>query len=309
MSEKEKKRNSLTWALLISIFLHVLFLILYALLRNTPMFQLIPEAELLAQQQQEDEKRIEFELVETPDDARSDEKPENTNLLSDKNSMARDMHAKDKPAGDPYSDGQTRYRTFASPFVPPSQPNMSPVQEQQSEKEDSKEVEPSLDDELSALALDQYPKSAKEFNREYLYGESQTQPQIDQSFGMDDATYKNTESVAEALGGVTLNTYDWPFAPYLLEMKRKIRDNVYPPAAFIRMGLISGKTVLRFKVMRNGEMRDLEVLNYTGHTSLKETSVIAVQNSAPFKPLPRDFPADYPYLELTWSFIYSISME
>jgi TonB family protein len=127
------------------------------------------------------------------------------------------------------------------------------------------------------------------------------------SFGSDDATYRQVAFSAEDLGGVTLNTYAWDFAPYVLHMKRKIRENIYPPPAFTRLGIISGETVLRFRVLPDGQMTNLEVLSYTGHPSLKETSVVAVMNAAPFKPLPKGFPEEY--LELTWTFIYSVTRQ
>jgi len=90
----------------------------------------------------------------------------------------------------------------------------------------------------------------------------------------------------------------------MLEMKRKVEHNVFPPPAFTYMGLISGETILRFKVMPNGSVKDLEVLQYTGHSALKETSVNAIINSSPFKPLPADFPENY--LEVTAAFTYYV---
>jgi len=70
------------------------------------------------------------------------------------------------------------------------------------------------------------------------------------------------------------------------------------------MGLIDGETIIRFKVYPNGEMKDLEVLQYRGHKSLMETSVQAIKNSNPFNPLPADFPENY--LEVTGHFTYFI---
>jgi len=120
----------------------------------------------------------------------------------------------------------------------------------------------------------------------------------------DDLNWDNRESSAEDLGGVSLSTYAWDFAPYILYMKRHIRNHIYPPPAFYQIGAISGETVLKFRVQLDGSMTDLVLLNYTGHKALMETSMNAVKASNPFRPLPRDFPD--PYLELTWTFIYAI---
>ena len=109
---------------------------------------------------------------------------------------------------------------------------------------------------------------------------------------------------ADELGDVSLNTYAWDWAEYILEMKRRIRENVHPPGAFTFLGLISGDTVLRFKVLPDGRVVDLEVVGFTGHSSLMETSVTAVERAGPFRALPADFPEEY--LELVWTFSYVV---
>ena len=77
------------------------------------------------------------------------------------------------------------------------------------------------------------------------------------------------------------------------------------PPTLDRFFFISGEAVLRFKLFRDGGVKDLELLNYTGHKALAETSLNAVRASSPFKQLPKTFPDEY--LELTWTFIYSIN--
>jgi hypothetical protein len=71
--------------------------------------------------------------------------------------------------------------------------------------------------------------------------------------------------------------------------------------------MISGETLLRFKIYPNGQLRDLEILGYEGHESLMRTSSNAVEASAPFPKLPSDFPE--PYLEVTGKFMYLIHRE
>ena len=104
--------------------------------------------------------------------------------------------------------------------------------------------------------------------------------------------------------GIAPYTYEWDFAPYLLELKRRIRRNIFPPIAFTRLGMISGVTLLRFKIYPDGQLRDLKILGYEGDRSLMETSQTAVEISAPFPDLPSDFPE--PYLEVTGKFLYLI---
>ena len=297
------KKNNFYLALVVSLFLHLLLFSSYGALKKLLILQ--PMTKEITGVENEEEKRLEFELVETPDDAATDQTPDNTNLLSDKNSIARDEYMQqDKAAGDPYSEGQTQYRTFAGAISPPPQPNIIIPNNKNVAERENKESEEVKAEEQPSIIRSQQDMSNQRFQRTMLMSGDQSNVQSTKQQALDDATYRNLNSSAEALGGITLNTYAWDFAPYILEMKNKLRQNIYPPPAFTRLGLIDGETVLRFKVMPNGEMRDLEALDHKGHPSLKETSLNAVKNSSPFRPLPADFPNEY--LELTWTFIYSI---
>ncbi|MCK7513172.1 MAG: TonB C-terminal domain-containing protein [Desulfobacterales bacterium] len=105
-------------------------------------------------------------------------------------------------------------------------------------------------------------------------------------------------------GGLSFNTYDWDFAPYMLALKERISRNIFPPLAFSQLGMIDGDTMLRFKIYPDGRLADLELLGYTGHRTLMETSRFAVTTSAPFPTLPADFPKSY--LEVTAKFSYFV---
>ena len=106
------------------------------------------------------------------------------------------------------------------------------------------------------------------------------------------------------IGGLQLSTYDWEYAPYLAYLKSHIGAHIYPPAAFTDLGLIDGETVVRFKIYKDGSLKDLEALKHQGSPLLRDTSVRAVKLSAVFKPLPPDFPD--PYLEVTGIFEYVV---
>ncbi len=242
----------------------------------------------------DEEKRLVFELVETPESARSKTPPENAQLLSDKNAIAQDQYQnEEKPAGNPYSDGDFDVKELP---VVPVEP--SPLNEQASKQK--KEL--SKENQLTESASNRY--EYRKFSRQELLKKNPSATDYQQQRILDRPLYDNKKFSSEDLGGLSFNTYDWDFAPYMLEMKRKVERNVFPPPAFTRMGLISGETLLRFKVMPNGEVKDLVVLKYTGHESLKETSVNAIANSSRFRPLPADFPEDY--LEVTASFTYYV---
>ncbi|NOZ62301.1 MAG: energy transducer TonB [Calditrichaeota bacterium] len=287
------QKHLLKISILISLLIHFLFLLLY---RPISQWQLFPIAELLKQDKpNEVEKRIEFELVETPEDARSETPPENTNLVSDKNSRARNQQQRaDLPVGAPYARGDMNVHelpTFASMARPASPANQSAQQQNEAEKQQQADLKDGF--------------TFEKFSRQQLIKrDARKQFSMAQTQSANRPTYNNQKFRAEDLGGLTFNTYAWNFAPYMLGMKRKVERNIFPPPAFTRMGLISGETILRFKVLPGGEVKDVEVLQYKGHKSLKETSVQAILNSSPFKPLPADFPENY--LEVTAKFSYYI---
>jgi len=118
---------------------------------------------------------------------------------------------------------------------------------------------------------------------------------------------RQTETSARNIGGFSLDTYAWSWAPYLQQMRDKVQRNLFPPAAFTRLGIINGESLIRFKVFPDGHVEDIEVLSYEGHRSLMETSVNAIKGAEPFQPLPGDFPKNKEFLGVTAHFQYFIS--
>lgn len=285
------KKHLLEISLILSLLLHLLFCLTYGLI-DTLQFSGSSIDEPL-KDQRSDEQRIEFELVETPEEARSEKPPENAHLLSDKNAIARDQYQnQDKPEGNPYLDGDLDVKNLPLEHIAPT-PSMAQRPDRSNEVYQN--------DQLNRSKSQKY--EYQKFSREQLLKTNPSHSGQEQS-RVDRPLYNNQKFSAKELGGFSFNTYNWDFAPYLLEMKKKVERNVFPPPAFTHMGLISGETLLRFKVMPDGAVKDLTVLQYTGHESLKETSVRAILNSSPFKPLPADFPEDH--LEVTASFTYYV---
>lgn len=272
------------YTIIVSLLLHFILAALYSPL-NRILFLVSPETDAIAAAEQDRE--IVFELVETPEDARTEEPPEEAALLSDKNSRARDLYtSKDKETGSPFSRGDLDVKEIL-----PQQDQ--PEQEAQHKAQAEEEVTRERPEETGSTAY-----STPKFSREALMGRSAPSSQLNKP------KYDNEDFNAEEIGGLTFNTYDWNFAPYMFEMKRKVERNIFPPPAFTRMGMIDGETILRYKVYPNGEVRDLEVVKYIGHKSLMETSLQAMRNASPFKKLPADFPENY--LEVTARFTYYI---
>jgi len=247
------------------------------------------------------EKRIAFEIIETPEESRSQVPPDQAQLLSDKNSMTRNEADQGLPnSGLPYSEGEVNTKTFPSIASVGSQGVRS--QPQDHEGKESTEAEETVNAHPSSTYS--YNKSynesytEKKFNRNLLLGRRGESPMSDQR-----PAYNQREFSADQLGGFSFNTYAWDFAPYLIELKRRIERNIYPPPAFTQLGF-GGNNILRFRIFPGGQLEGPEVLGFKGEKALVETSRKSIQVSAPFNPLPDNFPEAY--LEVTARFEYYI---
>ena len=137
-------------------------------------------------------------------------------------------------------------------------------------------------------------EARKERERAVLGGEVLPQVRID----MD-----NRKTRALERGGLQLSTYAWDYAPYMTYLQRHIDRHIYPPRAF-QLGIIDGTARVKFRIWRDGRLEGPELIDYKGHNLLRDTSLKAVEFSAPFKALPPDFPDEY--LEIVGTFEYLI---
>lgn len=231
------------------------------------------------------------EVVETPETAEA-EPPEEADLLSDKNTRWRNPETDPSlPVDRAFARGDQEVYDYRQTLDEPSgDVRVNAGQDP---------LEPAPTESWASRS------AAEEFHRDLLVTppkrRGRNQPRREESTRV---RYDNQASRALDLGAFSLNTYAWEWAPYLLRLKRKVEPNIYPPPAFYRLGLISGQTVLRFKIMPTGDMRDLTLIDYQGHETLMQTSMRAIEISVPFEPLPEDFPK--PYLEITARFNYFI---
>lgn len=280
-----RPKNIFRLALLISVLLHLLAFVFVGL-----VLPLSTIALQNAEASKQDRPPLVFTLAETPESARREEPPENAEHVSDKNAVAQNPDAPHNlPIDKPFAEGLSSNATAAP------QPPVNAV-----EPEPSVSETPSRED--AATNMEEGMRTARlssNFRREFLTGNQRSTPQR-----VPEAGRENQQSRAPEIGGFSLNTYEWDFAPYMLWLQKHVQRNIYPPPAFTHMGIISGRTMLRFRINRDGTLLGMELLGYDGHKSLMETSVRAVQLSAPFRELPKDFPEEY--LEVTGHFEYTV---
>ena len=299
--KKRSENQKLTLAVLFSLLAHLLLFLLLSL----PWYRIIPAA-LLAKSSEavpapEREKRIEFELVDTPDDAVPLTEPKSTPFVSDKSAAARDEAAdQNLPLGDAYANGimdVAEYQTGNAERTIEAPPISQQAPTEKINSRDKVKPDPAL--------TRQYQQSHLTQNQQAFL--EQMQPSPDQRPLRKDARFREQQKTkASNFGGFTLDTYEWKFAPYLQILKEKIDANIFPPVAFSRLGIIEGEQIIQFKIYRDGHVEDIRVLEYVGHESLRETSLNAVIGAKPFGPLPLDFPRHKKYLTVTAKFIYFI---
>ena len=277
-------------------------MILFVAYRPLAKIQLFPVS--AEREQERAAPPLVFELVETPEDAIR-RRPEEAALLSDKDATARnERRPEDLPVGEAYSEGHIPYKIFAGGAAQTeAERALEEMQEPAASGRMEREQPAERKEDLAIETFDARSELRKQLSEESEAQGEKSLLSIRSSY-LDDLDYDQRLAAAEALGGIALNTYEWDFAYYILEMKRKLRENTFPPIAFSRFGMISGETVLTFRVMPDGSVANVEVLGYEGHKTLMETSVDAVESSSPFMQLPDDFPEEY--LELRWTFIYYV---
>ena len=95
------------------------------------------------------------------------------------------------------------------------------------------------------------------------------------------------------------------FNPYLLRILSLVRRNWYSVIPEIaRLGK-QGRVVLEFSILRNGNVPDLILRGSSGTESLDQAALSSIHLSAPFPPLPPEFPGQ----DIRLRFIYLYNMK
>ena len=282
---RSAERNRFGIAIFLSILIHLLLLILieYDVVTLRADNQILPVVE--------EEKRIVFEIVESNPDFAIDSPKEDAELASDKNTIASDITPETTFEADrPITDGISDSKELPVPESHPDELMQKTLLAPREKFDTSRLLE------------------RPEDNRK----ETQEKQEQNESEKIQAVLPDNQDTSARNdLGGFSLSTYAWEFAPYMLELKRKIGKNIHPPKAFTDFGIISGSYVIQFVITRKGELQSVNVVDVNetkqfseNSSPLLQTSINAIQFSKPFEPLPDDFPDDL--LIITGTFNYLI---
>jgi colicin import membrane protein len=91
---------------------------------------------------------------------------------------------------------------------------------------------------------------------------------------------------------VSVDNPDFQFTYYLVIIQNKISSNWTPPYGAGRPGE-RRKTVIAFRILRNGQIRDVQLEASSGASYLDQSAVRAISRSSPLPPLPQRFLDEY----------------
>ncbi len=214
----------------------------------------------------------------------TNEVPDQSNLLSDQNSRARNPELADQfQQNSPLSEGNVDIHELSNPFL-----QQNPWQSFNN---------PFTRDALTGQRVDPNKNRSQQQDQD----ENQNQPQQQSSLGNNQRFNQKVFSVEE-VGALSLSTYAWEWAPYINKLKIKHQRVWSSPPAYNRLGLIHGQTKVVFKIARNGNLISAKVIDHKGHESLEVSSFQSIKAIFPFYPLPDSFPDET--LTITATLIY-----
>lgn len=201
----------------------------------------------------------------------NDDMPSESDLLSDRNSRARNPFIYDEIDKQPYSDGNIPIQNLTNPSLSDALSQNLP------NRKFSKDALMNRNHDVSSQSS--YNVEGQEALRQQFEGQETTNNIYDQK-----------RFSADQLGDLSLSTYAWEWAPYINALKRKLQRVWFTPPAYYQLGLIYGSTVIRFSISKEGNLIEYDVLQHKGHESLEQSSINAIKSTFPFKPLPSNFP-------------------
>jgi TonB family protein len=88
------------------------------------------------------------------------------------------------------------------------------------------------------------------------------------------------------------------FGPYMADLQRRIKRAWFPPR-----GQENRRVVVIFKVHKQGELSNLRLATSSGNASADKAAMSAVENAAPFRPLPSGSSDD---VDIQFTFDYNV---
>ncbi len=212
--------------------------------------------------------------------------PDKSNLLSDKNSRARNPVRTNEISDLPSSTGNTPYPDFSAPSSQPSMSQPAPYR-----RFDSRALTNNTPGQDKIRTDSEKEREEQDEAKKSSVASSGANQLLDQK-----------KFSVEEVGALSLSTYQWEWAPYIHALKEKLGRVWYAPTAYYRLGLIHGYSIITFEIDRSGEIIRMELVQHEGHESLQISSTEAIKALFPFLPLPESFPENT--LTITAKLVY-----
>ena len=304
-------------------FKHLSLFILVSAIAHAILFLFLAKYEAVKPvPEKEDSKPIEFVVV--PPEEKSEEPPPETNNVAAENSVANRNVQPEKTAPNERitEEPAKKPSPAAEPPAPTPQVSTPPKATPEPAPESTPETEPQKTiSGADAPVTSSEPEASekpqvteKETVATRLPPQPEPVPQSNSSEGsaadLLGGDYKKTlaDGGGEAFFSPEALTHrtvlnpgqinalrDVDMSAYFAEIKRRVKRNWNPSYSSQEQ-----TTYLTFNVQKNGQITDLKITESSGSEKLDRESVAAVQNSAPFAPLPADFPLEK--LEIEFSF-------
>lgn len=294
--ESPKRDKGLKYAILVSILLHLIF---FGVL--IPKMVSLPQSKSLLKP---GEQVTKMRLVDMPPAPKKEQPPpEKPEAFSDRNNTAKQKRLPKMSVGGPMRQAKPKpppqkMAMLSPPKAPefPDEPKEKAKEPKETKEKKKPEVKPKRKAPPSEKArVKEAPEERVARSRSRSLADLMKRRNIDLRPNNQDLSrifsaqppgatdYFREGDPDEAV--VDINTREDRFASYLLHLKRKIQGVwVYPRSASDQN--IEGGLLLEFVLGQNGRLLDVNVLRSSGFNILDDNAVRAVQNAAPYHPLP-----------------------
>ncbi|HEV2419667.1 MAG TPA: TonB family protein [Terriglobia bacterium] len=301
------------------------FLLILLLLAVTPYLQRRAALMRAIAEQEQPHEHATF-LVMPPDLERELRKPK-TNILSDKNRIARGPSPVVKPKGPPMPllHGNTHLPKLAGGSPPPPPKEMTPPA--------AHAAQPATKQEAKNTPSPPKPEEKPKITLSDIKPPEKSNPLLAEQLGMATPGQMIQQSAQQAARGRALGQIPGPgdsvnqlnnlnpnfstsgpiilsdtqgvdFGPYLAQILMIVRENWYaviPESA--RLGA-QGRTSLVFEILKDGSVPQLRLVGPSGSDSLDRAAEAGIRASIPFPPLPKEFTGKH--LVLQFNFFYNM---
>lgn len=114
-------------------------------------------------------------------------------------------------------------------------------------------------------------------------------------------TVQRSQEEGPTADGVTFDTRDMMYAPYMNMLRQKV-ESIWEYPRVARQQKLYGDLIIRFVILKDGTLGDVRVLRTSGHRLLDEAAVKALRDGVPYWPLPDGW--NRQSLAITGRFVY-----